>query len=73
MTPLRDKRHGRIYRVVPADGAPGPARDLSGASADELVAALADDNLFWRLTAQRLLIERGARDVEAALLSLIHI
>ena len=72
MTPLRDKRHGRIYRVVPADGAPGPARDLSGASADELVAALADDNLFWRLTAQRLLIERGARDVEAALCALVE-
>ena len=50
---------GRIWRVV-ADGAPKPRPvDLDRASADALVAALADENAWWRQTAQRLLVERG--------------
>src|SRR5206468_8371602 len=37
---------------------------------DELVRALRNDNLFWRLTAQRLLVERGKSDVEPQLIAL---
>jgi putative membrane-bound dehydrogenase-like protein len=68
-TALRDKVHGRIYRVVPESAALAAPRDLAAASPDELVAALSDPNLFWRLTAQRLLVERGASDVRGALLA----
>ena len=59
-TPLRDKTHGRIYRILPV-GAPVPTSTLvlDSARPDELVAALKSDNLFWRLHAQRLLVERG--------------
>jgi uncharacterized protein len=70
--PLRDKTHGRIYRVVytggPADRQP---RALSADRPQELLQALEDDNLFWRLTAQRLLVERGNRDVVPQLIQLV--
>jgi hypothetical protein len=71
-TPNRDKVHGRIYRIV-ADNAPGPTtRRLDNATPQQLVSALRDDNLFWRQTAQRLLVERGQQDVVPALLDLLN-
>lgn len=73
---LRDKRHGRIYRVVhKAPGRNSPAAATSSLSAErpaELVAALARDNLFWRRHAQRLLVERGQMDVAPQLIELVR-
>jgi uncharacterized protein len=78
VTPLRDKTHGRIWRVV-HDKAPSTTRtSLAKASADELVAALGDDNMFWRERAQRKLVERaavrpdGGRDVVPAIIQLVE-
>ena len=66
---LRDKKHGRIYRVVYGDEI--KPISLADASAEELVAALKNDNMLWRLHAQRLLIERGhTSDMEEQLKSL---
>jgi putative membrane-bound dehydrogenase-like protein len=70
-TPLRDKSHGRIYRVEYSGGPKSPKIDLGKASAKELVQALKSDNLFWRLTAQRLLVERGDTSVVPDLCDLI--
>ncbi|MGH7500480.1 MAG: PVC-type heme-binding CxxCH protein [Longimicrobiales bacterium] len=71
-TPNRDKVHGRIYRIVANDApAPGTTR-LDNATPQQLVAALADDNLFWRQTAQRLLVERGQTDVVPALIEMLN-
>jgi putative membrane-bound dehydrogenase-like protein len=55
--PLRDHERGRIYRVVWEKAQPKPK---SPASRAELAAALNDDTLVRRLTAQRLLVERNA-------------
>jgi hypothetical protein len=77
-TDLRDKKHGRVYRLVYGD----KSRELSVESRtastplsierpEELVAALTRDNLFWRRHAQRLLVERGATDVVPTLLQLV--
>jgi uncharacterized protein len=78
VTPLRDKTHGRIWRVV-HDAAPSTTwKSLADSSADELVAALTDDNMFWRERAQRKLVERaasrpdGGRDVVPALIKLVE-
>ena len=70
-TPLRDKTHGRIYRIS-ASGSPiaTSTRKLDPEDGFALVQALKDDNLFWRLHAQRLLVERGKKDVVPALLGL---
>ncbi len=67
VNPNRDRGHGRIYRVV-WEKAPEPKiRSLAGADAGQLVAALDSDNLFWRLTAQRLLVDGGESDASGAL------
>lgn len=71
-TPLRDKTHGRIYRIVASVGKPSVQPKLDPADGPSLVAALSNDNLFWRKTAQRLLVERGQADVIPALVKLIE-
>ena len=60
---LRDKKHGRIYRVLPTNSGKDVLHawtDLTKATAPELVAALKHPSMNWRLQAQRLLIERPA-------------
>src|SRR5690606_27895037 len=54
------KQYGRIWRIYPKNG---PKRDvalpdLTAKKAEELVALLSHPNQWWRLTAQRLLLER---------------
>ena len=72
-TDLRDRKLGRVYRVVyKGEQRAKPRRTLAGASPAELVAALADTNAFWRRHAQRMLIERGQADVVPALLKLVQ-
>jgi putative membrane-bound dehydrogenase-like protein len=62
---------GRIYRVV-SDRAPAaaPLDPLAKASDEALVKALASPNLWWRRTAQRLLVERKAQRVIPSLVAL---
>ena len=72
VTDLRDRERGRIYRIVHKDAASGESMDLSGASPQELVAALRHDNMFWRQTAQRLLVDRGEQDVATDLYGLVR-
>jgi putative membrane-bound dehydrogenase-like protein len=71
-TELRDKQHGRIYRLVAKNAKPQPPLSLKDATPEKLVATLKNDNMFWRLHAQRLLVERGKPDVSNALLKLIE-
>ncbi len=70
-TPLRDKTHGRIYRISPV-GSPAKTTTLTldPNDAKGLVDALKSDNMLWRLHAQRLLIGRGQKDVVPALIAL---
>jgi putative membrane-bound dehydrogenase-like protein len=49
---------GRIYRVVHESAQPGRKPNLSAATARELVGELSNANLWWRTTAQRLLVDR---------------
>ena len=71
-TPLRDKIHGRIYRVVYKNARKTPPMQLDKAAPQELVATLKNDNMLWRMTAQRLLVERGQKDVTPALCELVR-
>lgn len=65
--PNRDNTRGRIWRVVWKD-APAPAiTRLDAADTPGLVAALGSGNPFWRITAQRLLVEGRGTGAVAAL------
>lgn len=68
---LRDQKHARIYRVLHKDSDHEQSFNLKDASASRLVETLKHDNMFWRLTAQRLLVERGQDDVKSDLLNLL--
>ena len=71
-TPLRDFTHGRIYRVGYEPAKAYAPMALSKDRPAELVAALKNDNMFWRMTAQRLLVERNNKDVVPQLVALIN-
>jgi uncharacterized protein len=84
-TKLRDKRYGRVYRVV-YNGKDGLSEEalkqadglvqggLTAANEAGLVAALRHPNMFWRRAAQRLLIEKQRLDdkTSAALKGLVR-
>ncbi|AGA27104.1 PVC-type heme-binding CxxCH protein [Singulisphaera acidiphila] len=69
-TDLRDKTHGRIYRIVNRASKLAPPLSLAKATPGQLVDTLKNSNMFWRIHAQRLLVERGDRDVLPALFAL---
>ncbi len=69
-TDLRDKKHGRIYRVV--YGEDQQPFSLADATPGQLVDALRHPTMLWRKHAQRLLVERGERDVVPDLLALVE-
>ncbi len=71
-TELRDKKHGRIYRLVAKNAKSVPPITLKDATPEKLVSTLKHDNMFWRLQAQRLLVERGKKDVVPALIALVN-
>lgn len=71
-TNLRDFTHGRIYRVGHKNAPRYVLMSLGKDRPAELVAALKNDNLFWRMNAQRLLVERGNRDVVPQLIALVN-
>lgn len=54
---MRDVNHGRIYRIVYKKARPYKPLSLSASDTKGLVSALQNDNMFWRMTAQRLLVE----------------
>ncbi len=70
--PLRDNQRGRIYRLVHEDAKPGKPMALAADKTKTLINGLKSDNLFWRTTAQRLLVERGDINVAKELHQLIR-
>jgi len=72
VNPNRDRGHGRIYRVVWDKAPEARIKSLAGASDAQLVAAMDSDNLFWRQTAQRLLVDGGKKGATARLKSKVR-
>lgn len=68
---LREYTRGRIYRISYKDAPEYDPLELSKDDPRGLVAALANDNMFWRLTAQRLLVEREETDIAGELQELV--
>ena len=68
--PLRDKKHGRVYRIVYKDGQASQLLDLSKADTKTLLEALKNDNMFWRLTAQRKIVQEKRLDAVPLLIEM---
>ncbi|MEO5711902.1 MAG: PVC-type heme-binding CxxCH protein [Luteolibacter sp.] len=66
-TPLRDKQHGRVYRIYPKDSPDDANPGLNPNNPETLIAALDHPNLLWRLHAQRLIVESGNKDLAGKL------
>ncbi|MBO0720960.1 MAG: c-type cytochrome [Blastocatellia bacterium] len=64
-----EPRHklGRIYRVVYKDAKKIAKPDLANATSDQLVELLSHENRWWRINAQRLLVDRQAVSERPAL------
>ncbi|WP_052573081.1 PVC-type heme-binding CxxCH protein [Haloferula sp. BvORR071] len=58
-TPLRDTQYGRVYRVYPKGSPDDADPNLDPTKGESLIAGLNHPNLFWRLQAQRLIVESG--------------
>jgi len=71
VTRLRDKKHGRIYRVVHDSGSSATVPDLGAATPEQWVEHLKHPTMLVRKHAQRLLVERQRDDVTSKLLELI--
>ena len=72
ISPLRDLDFGRIYRVVYKNAKPAPALKLSKNDLPGLLLALENDNMFWRMTAQRLLVEAKNPNALPSLYAIIN-
>ena len=70
-SPVRDISHGRIFRVYPKGSADDANPKLVATDLDSLLAGLAHPNLFWRLTAQRLIAESKSPAAAAKLRELV--
>ncbi len=70
--PLRDNTRGRIYRLVHKNTKKSKSYNLDRNKPSSLIAALRSDNMFWRTTAQRLLVESGDRTVAPELYKIIQ-
>jgi putative membrane-bound dehydrogenase-like protein len=71
-TNLRDIDRGRVYRVVYKKAKSYTPPVLSKNNVSGLVEALRNDNMFWRLTAQRLLVEKKDPAAIPGLLALVN-
>ena len=67
--PLRDKKHGRVYRIVYGEDLKTNL-DLSKADTKTLVSTLKNDNMFWRITAQRKIVQEKRKDAVPLLIEL---
>ena len=70
--PLRDKSKGRIWRIMPKDAEDKKSVSLDKGDSKGLLKALSSDNMFWRMTAQRLLVENTSTEVVPDLIKLVQ-
>jgi putative membrane-bound dehydrogenase-like protein len=64
---VETRGRGRIWRIIPEGKIVRRRPALRKASTTDLARHLADDNVWWRLTCQRLLVERQDRTAVPAL------
>ena len=68
----RDLFRGRVYRLVHEHGPATAVPDVSVDDPASLIRALQSDNMFWRLTAQRLIVQYQPDGIADELIGLIQ-
>jgi uncharacterized protein len=71
INPMRDTTRGRIYRLKYKGANNDKILSLDKSKPGELVKALSNNNMFWRLTAQRLLVEKKDKTIAPSLEELV--
>ena len=66
---LRDKKHGRIYVVKYKGKSSGP-ETLDANDGEALLSAIQSPNAFWRVTAQRLIVENQLAELIPSLIQI---
>jgi putative membrane-bound dehydrogenase-like protein len=72
INPLRDRTHGRIYKITYNKAVPSKIKSLDKNDDQSLIGGLKSDNMFWRTTAQRLIVESGKKSIVPELYKLIR-
>jgi len=72
INPLRDRTHGRIYKITYNKAVPSKIKSLDKNDDQSLIGGLKSDNMFWRTTAQRLIVESGKKSIIPELYKLIR-
>ncbi len=73
INPLRSKSRARVYRIIPAEGTTDPVLNLENASVNTLLQTLGHPNMHWRISAQKLLLNRAYDSIaRAALIDSLH-
>ncbi len=70
-SPVRDISMGRIFRIFPKGSKNDSQPKLVATDLSSLLAGLHHPNLFWRVQAQRLIVESGSTTAAAKLKALI--
>mgnify|MGYP003672092663 FL=1 len=70
INPLRDSKHGRIYRLI-YKGGDYKTMNIDPLNNKDLISGLKSDNMFWRMTAQKLIVENQNTSIIEDLLQLI--
>lgn len=70
LNPHRDKGHGRIYIIKHKKGKKSKINSLDPSDLAGLMEGLRSDNMFWRTTAQRLIVENNLQDLVPELVQL---
>ncbi|MFM9911476.1 MAG: PVC-type heme-binding CxxCH protein [Chitinophagaceae bacterium] len=72
INPLRDHERGRIYRLAYKKNDQKNSIQLNKNDLTGLINALSNTNMFWRTTAQRLMVEKGDKSVFPSLYKIIQ-
>ena len=72
LNPLRDRQHGRVYVVDYTGNETDNPASLDASDTDGLLRALQSSNQFWRLTAQRLIVENQVVSLAPQLTALVQ-
>lgn len=72
INPLRDHDRGRIYRIVYKNASASDIKTLDRKDPKQLIKGLQSDNMFWRMNAQRILVENGDAAILPELMAIVQ-